>query len=853
MDAWLTPGSLRGVSPGPASAAHRTDVIKARLTGTTEHPVILLRFGRDERLRSGKPAQLWVKSLPDRRWDPDTLRWEITGLGQDPAGVWHRSGIELDNRLGTDLTELATPAAHLDEQLLPRVRITPGLCGAAWVSQKVVPMADIDPDTGDLTCDVLDLVRDGAIRSGITIPPALASIALLAWRNRVTTVRDRRDRATIRAARVAALSPSMTERGTSDALAQLADLVPAEAARQLRSQSGGVPDWFGLDLYEYQELGALAALAGRTHLDDAPGGGKTRQALAVAANIITERHPVHLCSDHTTDHPAGHRVDHRVDHQADLHTDYGVRAGARILVVVPPVVLTHWARETVQSGHAVPDPASKAGWWPDAGPVDERSPAAGIDPPVCVVVQPGRKVPSPPEKGVVIVADSMLASRPDLVADLADWAPSVIIYDEAHRARTWSSKRSTTMRDLISRIGSVRALGGEHGPTVLPLTGTPMFTGSPVELIPLLHMTGHLDWVFGGRAAFAERFCRRDHFGRWVARRKSLEELRRLLDLHVWVRRHKADILPWLPAKRWVTEYVDVPMAEIRAARTGIDEAITDWLDTTTDRTGDLPDRNEIEAWCRDQIGLLSPLREATGLAKIPVAAQHLESWFAESPPHPDAQGRWIFEEPIVLWAHHRTVISALADQASQLLTTKLGTRLPPVGVIDGATSIDRRAELVADLQAHRLGVLICQIAAAGVGLTLTACASPLFVESDWTAQMISQAEDRHHRPGQTRGVTLTAMCAIGTLDEHMIKVRYRKEDDTALVVGDREGRATRDPDHDTTTASPPWQILAEMVDEAIDRRSRKRAPTESSGIRKPPAGARAAARSLHRRPGRSP
>lgn len=114
-----------------ASAAHRSDVIKARLTGTTERPVILLRFGRDERLRTGKPAQLWVKSLPDRRWDPGRLRWEITGLGEDPAGVWRRSGIELDNRLGADLAELATPAAHQDEQLLPTVRITPGLSGAA--------------------------------------------------------------------------------------------------------------------------------------------------------------------------------------------------------------------------------------------------------------------------------------------------------------------------------------------------------------------------------------------------------------------------------------------------------------------------------------------------------------------------------------------------------------------------------------------------------------------------------------------------------------------------------------------------------------------------------------------------
>ena len=174
---------------------------------------------------------------------------------------------------------------------------------------------------------------------------------------------------------------------------------------------------------------------------------------------------------------------------------------------------------------------------------------------------------------------------------------------------------------------------------VLPLTGTPMFTGSPVEMIPLLAMTGHLDWVFGGRAAFAERFCRRDHFGRWVGRTQNMEELRRLLDMHVWVRRHKADILPWLPEKRWVTSYVDVAMTDIprRPRRAGGEDRPTGW--TSWLRTE--PDDTEVEQWCRYQIGLLSPLRTATGLAKVPAASEHIETWLAENPPRARRHRRW--------------------------------------------------------------------------------------------------------------------------------------------------------------------------------------------------------------------
>ena len=507
--------------------------------------------------------------------------------------------------------------------------------------------------------------------------------------------------------------------------------------------------------------------------------------------------------------------------------------------MVPPVVLTHWAREAVQSGLGVPDPASKAAWWPRdivpaAGSPAAGSPSDGPAPAEVVVVQPGRKVPELPDRGVVIVADSILAARPALVDTIVGWSPSVVVYDEAHRARTWSSTRSRTVRGLIARVRDTRT--ADLGPTwgggpgtgfaplpalmVLPLTGTPMFTGSPVEMVPLLAMTGHLDWVFGGRAAFAERFCRRDHFGRWVGRMKNMEELRRLLDIHVWVRRYKADILPWLPEKRWVTSYVDVSMTDIRAAQTELEETVDEWLDELAPHE---PDDTEVERWCRSQIGLLSPLRLATGLAKVPAAVEHIETWLAGNSPRPDATGAWTFEEPLVLWAHHREVISALAEHSGDLLRSRLGTGMPPVAVIDGSTGLDRRTEYVDALQARHLGVLVCQITAAGVGLTLTACASPLFVESDWTAQMMSQAEDRHHRPGQDRGVTLTALCATGTLDEHVVKVRNRKEDVASLVVGDRAGRATRDAGHDTSGAHPPWELLAEVVHRVQRARHRSR------------------------------
>ncbi|GAA3635340.1 DEAD/DEAH box helicase [Microlunatus ginsengisoli] len=808
--------------------------ISAEVVGTFHRPMIRVALARGAIVRDGTPGLAWVKGLPDRRWDPERFCWWVTGLGPDPADVLRRAGIRPDisrsparrhdpgdpspSNVAAVLAELATPVIRRHPDDPARVAIRPRLAGATHVSTVLVPMADTDEATGRLSADLIDLVEPdtGRVRAGLNLDGDLAAAALDAYAERVQAPRAARDRRLVRAARAAALGPPGTAVSvapaaaavvaagdTSDGAGSALDVLTA-------ATGGGVPDWFGLDLYEYQVSGALALLAGRSLCADEAGCGKTRQALAAAAAVL----------DRERCHPA----------PVPDGAGSGPSSG-RVLIVVPPVVLTHWARETVAAHLGRPDPSGRASWWPTGLAPAPGSPAA--DGAVCAVVQPGRRMPALPDRGVLIVADSTLASRPALADQIVSWSPGVVIYDEAHRARTWTSTRSRTMRSLIGRLSVARTAGvgaawGEGTAaglcplpalTVLPLTGTPMFTGSPVELIPLLAMTGQLDWVFGGRAAFAQRFCRRDHFGRWVGRARNLEELRRLLDAHVWVRRHKADILPWLPEKRWVTAYVDVPTADIRAARAELERAVGVWLD---DQPAG-PDGDDIEQWCRGQIGLLSPLRRATGLAKVPAAVEQIETRLAQCPPRPGPDG-WLFDQPLVLWAHHRDVITALAGHAGKLLRVWVGTTDPPVGVIDGSTGLDERTRLVDQLQAHRLGVLVCQITAAGVGLTLTACAEPLFVESDWTAQLMSQAEDRHHRPGQTRGVTLTALCATGTLDEHVIKVRNAKDDLTAKVVGDRRGRATRDDTFDGSDAPAPWQLLAGIVADVAARRRPGRA-----------------------------
>lgn len=59
-----------------------------------------------------------------------------------------------------------------------------------------------------------------------------------------------------------------------------------------------VPEWFGLDLYPYQVIGSAAIVAGHYLLVDEPGLGKTRQALAAAARVGSERTLILTPSSH---------------------------------------------------------------------------------------------------------------------------------------------------------------------------------------------------------------------------------------------------------------------------------------------------------------------------------------------------------------------------------------------------------------------------------------------------------------------------------------------------------------------------------------------------------------------------
>lgn len=435
-----------------------------------------------------------------------------------------------------------------------------------------------------------------------------------------------------------------------------------------------------------------------------------------------------------------------------------------MVIVCPPVVTTNWAREVVKSGIFAEDEI-----------VTYRSGT--------------KKEPVLDGAKVIIIADSLLASRPHIKHHIAIWMNKLerltVAYDEIHRAKSMGSKRSDAVLDMVALAPHARPIG---------ITGTPVLAG-PHELVPTLEFTGHLGPVFGGAGPFLETYCTRDRFGSFHPRKSALPDLNRKLNEHVWMRRTKKDVLPFLPEKHITSVELDVDLKEYRRTHREIVEEIIEWFEAFRAQEGRMPYIEEVEEFANDNLRYASSLRMAAGMTKVPVAIEMVTEWVTGNP-----------DEPVLVWAHHKDVIAALHETA-----VKAGVA---TGVIAGGISTAERDRLVDGFQAGEIPVLICSITAAGVGITLTRGANAIFVESDWTPALMLQAMDRQHRIGQTKEVHAEILLALGTLDEHIQGTLAKKGETLEVILGDDSNSVAVGQDMDRELMNLK-QVMEQLVAEA--------------------------------------
>ena len=646
-------------------------------------PTVELRFPKGEKHRGRLLIDFLRKHLSGSIWWNGEA-WETNGIGVSPEALLVRWGFTLTAPFESGVTpvsKLSTNRRH--------VLVRPMLVGRAACQEMLGLSATWDAKRGLFLLPIADICPNGNTPiSGVRF--SAEAIELARRRHTHTRVpRQRLQEALVHAS--TATSPKDLSRADRDVMV---------------AAVGRLPDWFGIDLFGYQKVGAMAVACGRRLLADEPGIGKTYQSIAAAV----------------------------------------LMGASRILVVSPPLAITNWLRELERCGVVAADSTARN----FALKVPDKTRKRWVTPPPCRADRPV----------AVVVSDSLLAQRDGLAPTLTEWSPDVVIWDEAHRGKTYGSKRSEAVLQLTHDCSAAG----------IAVTGTPMLK-SPAELAPLMEFTGQDVSVFGGLRQLLDHTCTLDRYGRLRPSRKGEDWLQERLASQVMIRRTKKQVSPQLPAKHRYPIYVDAPMASFNKAHKEVNQKIDQWLKDWRSQHGAFPDDETILDYATGNLGYISQLRKAAGVCKVPVAeemiSQHIEQTRTSS---------GVYHDPLIVWTHHKEVTEALAERVPSI---------DGAAMIIGGMSRARRDQLIDEFQAGHVGALICSTHAAGVAITLTRCHTMLFVETDWTPGIVVQAEDRAHRTGQTADqVSIGTLVCKETLDPIVQATLHRKAQFLDATIG---------------------------------------------------------------------
>lgn len=336
----------------------------------------------------------------------------------------------------------------------------------------------------------------------------------------------------------------------------------------------------------------------------------------------------------------------------------------------------------------------------------------------------------------VVLPHSLIAKQA-IQVQIRNMKPDVVIVDEAHAFRTPTAQRTRAVFGHTHHYGVFY-----DAPKVWYLTGTPMLN-NPSDLWGLIKdCAPEQIWLDGpfrpmNYREFIAAFCttRPNPFARGqviVTGVRNAERLKSILSTFS-LRRLKSDHLS-LPPKIWGTVALEgVAPPEAPAV-----------------------DLSDLDALRRSVS--FAEYRRTCGIIKARVAASYITQELES-------------ENSLVVFAHHR--------EALDVLQLELERNDVSVRRIDGATPTLQRGLHVADFQRGTVRVMLCNIQAAGVGITLTASRRVVFLEQSWLPGENAQAADRCHRIGQTGVVSCTVLTLRGTADAEVDDALMRR---TAMI-----------------------------------------------------------------------
>jgi superfamily II DNA or RNA helicase len=370
-----------------------------------------------------------------------------------------------------------------------------------------------------------------------------------------------------------------------------------------------------------------------------------------------------------------------------------------------------------------------------------------------------------PQTNVVIVNYDILKKH---ILELRARPWDLLIIDEAHYLKNHKAQRTQLVLGKKDRDAS-KAIPALTARRRVLLTGTPILN-KPIEAWSLVSSFSPEE--FPSWAQYAKRYCdgHQTQYGWDVMGASNLEELQDRLRSSIMVRRLKKEVLTELPPKRRQVLEISGEIASVEREQMAYActqerlEALRAAVQLAKAESDEDYEKavQALREGASAAFTEMAKLRHATALAKVPYVIEHLTDALEGG--------------KVIAFAHHRDVIQQIVEA------------FPGCVSITGDTPMAARQAAVDRFQNDpTCNLIVGNLQAMGVGLTLTASAHVIFAELDWVPGVMSQAEDRAHRIGQINSVLIQHLVLEGSLDAVMAKRLVIKQEIIDRALDERE------------------------------------------------------------------
>jgi SNF2 family DNA or RNA helicase len=324
----------------------------------------------------------------------------------------------------------------------------------------------------------------------------------------------------------------------------------------------------------------------------------------------------------------------------------------------------------------------------------------------------------------------------------------MIIFDEAHKAKGWSSQQGKNLLKLKDFRYKVAC------------TGTILMNNPLDAFVPLKWIDVEKSTV----TTFKNQYCEFGGFGGYeIVGFKNLNLLKD--ELETCSLRRTKDLLD-LPPKNVINEFVELS-EEHRAFYDNVKDGVKSECD-------------KVELNSANILALTTRLRQATScpsvLTSTPILSSKLE--------------RAIDLVDEIVGNGDKVVIMSTFKEPVYILQEALKKYSPVIGIGDLKDSeVSNNIDLFQNEKKHK--VFIGTTSKVGTGITLTSARYMICIDSPWTAALQEQVEDRIHRIGSTQPVFIYRLIADNTIDVMVSKLLEKKKAISDFIVDDANDEDT--------------------------------------------------------------